>query len=431
MGAFDSIKNFWFPNTYKPTSGTSGQSASNHNPNNGIARIQVGRVKQDIASWRNSLIEAERVWFPQRFKMQQLFSDTVLNGHVQACITRRKNLVLQKDFEFQDKKTGVINKEVNSLFQKEFMFRIINSILDAQLYGFSLIAWDKYENNELKDLRVIRRENISPDRKIVQPFFYSVSGKSWEDEEWCEWMLYTETFNEFGKSESGYGLLYPVAYYEIFLRNNMGYNADFIEKFIMPFVVAKTMKTTEDEREEMFDMLKNLASSNSALIDPQDEIEFIEAKNTGSSYQAFESFESRCEKKISKILLGHADAIDSTRGALGSNEEAVLAMREVENNQIVFVENEVNTRLIPKLKSLGFIIPDNLVFKFKNDKQAKENKEEEDDINQTTVNIVKTLFDSGIQVDPNWIQERTNIPVERTPQPTASKTMQALNNMYV
>ena len=427
---FSNIKNFWFPNTYKPTSGTQGQSQTNHNPNNGIARIQVDRVKQDIGTWRTALRERERVWFPQSFKLQQLYADTVLNGHVQACIARRQNLVLQKDFEVINSDTKQVDEKLTKLIQKDWMAKVIKSILDAQLYGYSLIAWDYFENFELKDLRIIRRENISPDRKIVQPFFYSVSGKSWEDEEWKDWMLYTSTFNEYGKSESGYGLLYNVAYYEIFLRNNMGYNADFIEKFIMPFVVAKTMKTTEDEREEMFSMLQNLASSNSALIDPNDEIEFIESKNTGTSFQSFDNFEVRCEKKISKILLGHADAIDSTSGQLGSNDEALIAMREIENSQISFVENEINKNLFPKLRNLGFIIPENLSFKFRNDKQAQEAKEEEEEINQKTVQIVKTLFDAGIEVDPKWITERTKIPVSKIPQPTVSKTLNALNNMY-
>lgn len=424
------IKNFWFPNTYLPTSGTNGQSATNHNPNNGIARIQVDRVKQDIGTWRTAIKERERVWFPQSFKMQQLYADTVLNGHVSACIARRQNLVLQKDFQFINVDSKQVDENLTKLFQKDWMSKIIKSILDAQLYGFSLIAWDKFENYELKDLRAIRRENISPDRRIIQPFFYSVSGKSWNDDDYKDWMLYTETFNEWGKSESGYGLLYNVAYYEIFLRNNMGYNADFIEKFIMPFVVAKTMKTTEDEREEMFMMLQNLASSNSALIDPNDEIEFIESKNTGTSFQSFDNFESRLEKKISKILLGHADAIDSTSGALGSNDEALIAMREIENAQIAFVENEVNKNLLPKLRNLGFIIPDNIVFKFRNDKQEQESKEEEEEINQKTVTIVKTLFDAGIEVDPKWITERTKIPVSKIQQPTATNTLKALNNMY-
>jgi phage gp29-like protein len=430
MGVFDSIKNFWFPNTYTPTSGTQGQSTTNHNPNNSIARIQVDRVKQDIESWRNALKERERVWFPQSFKLQQLYADTVLNGHVQACISRRQNLVLQKDFNFVDVKTKQINEKLTDLFNKQYFYTIIKSILDAQLYGYSLIQWDKFENYELKDLRIIRRENISPDRKIVQPFFYSVSGKSWEDEEWKDWMLYTATFNEYGKSESGYGLLYNVAYYEIFLRNNMGYNADFLEKFIMPFVVAKTMKTEEDERGEMFNMLKNLASSNSALIDVQDEIEFIESKNSGSAYNSFDNFELRLEKKISKVLLGHADAIDSTSGQLGSNDEALIAMREIENSQISFVENEVNTHLLPKLRNLGFIIPDNIVFKFKNDKQEQESKEEEEEINQKTVTIVKTLFDAGIEVDPKWITERTKIPVSQIKVINSTDTLKAMNNYY-
>jgi hypothetical protein len=47
-----------------------------------------------------ALHEAEQEWYPQRVKLQQLYQDTVLNAHIEACMNKRKGLTLLKDFGF-------------------------------------------------------------------------------------------------------------------------------------------------------------------------------------------------------------------------------------------------------------------------------------------------------------------------------------------
>ena len=57
-----------------------------------------------------------------------------------------------------------------------------------------------------------------------------------------------KTPSDTGQSDCGYGLLYKVALYEIFLRNTLGYNGDFVELYSQPYRIGKTTKTNEDER---------------------------------------------------------------------------------------------------------------------------------------------------------------------------------------
>ena len=67
--------------------------------NKGIAAIQLARLKVDVQKWRESIAEAERAYFPFRYKQQQIFVDTVLNGHTKACWDRRKDLTLLRSFK--------------------------------------------------------------------------------------------------------------------------------------------------------------------------------------------------------------------------------------------------------------------------------------------------------------------------------------------
>jgi hypothetical protein len=59
------------------------------------------RTKQDVGKWREAILEAEQAYNPFRVKMQNGYADTVLNGHVTACMEYRKNLTLLRDFEIE------------------------------------------------------------------------------------------------------------------------------------------------------------------------------------------------------------------------------------------------------------------------------------------------------------------------------------------
>jgi len=56
------------------------------NLNSFTSRTGLNRIRQDVSTWRDAMREAEAGQFPHRVKMQRLFVDTVLNGHVSACI---------------------------------------------------------------------------------------------------------------------------------------------------------------------------------------------------------------------------------------------------------------------------------------------------------------------------------------------------------
>ena len=65
-----------------------------------IAPVQLQRIRQDVQTWREVVAEAENAWYPHRVKAQRLFIDTINNGHVYACMERRKDLTLLRKWEF-------------------------------------------------------------------------------------------------------------------------------------------------------------------------------------------------------------------------------------------------------------------------------------------------------------------------------------------
>ena len=386
------------------------------NLNNSISPVQLQRLRHDIAMWREAVTEAELAWFPHRVRMQRMYIDTVLNGHVFALMERRKDLTLLRDFQLVDA-GGKEDETWGRYFGGQQWFQLfLEYALDALFFGYSLISLGDIKDSAFPGIQPVRRWNISPDRENVTSLVYSLTGTPFLEEPYASWHIWVKTPGQNGTPNCGYGLFYNIALYEIFLRNTLGFNADFVELYAMPYRVAKTTKTTEAERAELFEAIKNMGSAGFALVDPADDISFLETNLGGTGYQAYDNLEARCQKVVSKIILGHADAVDSTAGKLGNggdkeNNPVTMAMMDKQTKDGRFIEALINTQLLPKMRALGFDIPQQLQFKFKNDAEKHALREKQDASNKVTADIFQTISNAGGQPDWEYFTERTGIPV--------------------
>ena len=419
MGLFSNIKNYMFPTSFN----NQPRIVRDENVKaigNYISPVQFQRLKVDIAAWRDAVKEAEQAFYPHRVKMQRVFIDTILNGHVDACMNKRKNLTLLKGFQI--KVGDKVDERATELLNKQWFTNLLNYTLDAKFYGYTLIGLNEVIDNQLPNLEVIKRWNVSPDRYQLVPLVYSLNGINFLDPEakdkdgnsYYDWTIYIDTPSETGASVCGYGLLYKVALYEIYIRNNMGYNATALELFGQPLRVGKTNKTDEYERAKYERALMDMGSSGYVLIDPMDEIEFVEASTQSGKNMGFANLEERCQKIISKIILGHADAMDSVSGKLGGEDSALEAIEQIEKADTAWLETVVNTKVLPKLMNLGLPIPVGATLCFSNDKEALEAQKRKDEELKTVADIALTFKNAGVELPIEWIEERTGIKVTKT-----------------
>jgi phage gp29-like protein len=396
------------------------------NLSNTISPVQLQRLKHDINMWRAAVTEAELALYPHRVRMQRMYIDTVLNGQIFASMERRKDLTLLRDFEII-KLDKTPDETWTQYFQNaQWFYEFLNYALDTIFYGYSLIALGDVQGNEFKNINTVRRWNISPERENVTSLVYSISGTPFLEEPWSDWHIWATTPNPTGATSCGYGILYNIALYEIFLRNNLGFNADFVELFAMPYRVGKTTKTTETERAEFEQALIQMGAAGYALTDPDDSIEFLESKSSGTAYQSYDNLETRLLKVISKVILGHADAIDSTPGKLGAggkkqDNPVTVALTDKQSKDGRFIETLVNSQLLPKLRNIGFNIPEDLIFHFKNDEEEEQFRQREDESNLATANVALAMKNAGLQMDAKYFSDRTGIPTTEIIMPSSVK----------
>ncbi len=384
---------------------------------------QLQRIRQDALSRREAIEEAERAYFPHRVRMQQMYLNTKENGHIFACIERRKDLTRLRKWEFVNA-NGEVNQKVTDIFcnnvkgnsvVKEWFAKLVNYILDARFYGYSLVYLGDIHNGDFDDLEVVKRWFVSPDREMLNSVLYDVNGAEFcEDENIKDWYLYVPTDNETGTSKCGYGLFYELSIYEIFARNLLGFNGDFVELFSQPFRVGKTNKTEESERAMFAETLRDMGSSGWALLDAQDDtIEFLESSLGGNGFQGYDNFEKRLEDKISQIILGHSDAVKSIAGKLGNSNEDSPATQALEDKQTQdgnFVSSIINGKLFEQMRNLGFDIPMDVKAVLKNDNEQME-------MVDSMAKLAETLKKGGLQLDAEYFTKQTGIPVTSAPQP--------------
>lgn len=404
-----------------------------------ISPVQLFRIKQDVSKWKEAIAEAEQAYFPQRIKMQRMFLDTFNNGHVRACMLKRKRLTLLRKFQFITGK-DTVDETATKLFKTKWFKKFLSYSLDAQYYGYSLIALGDVVDGGFPNLKLVKRWNVSPDRLNVTSYIYSVVGKSFYDEDVKDWHVYVDTTSEDGVSLSGYGLFYVIALYEIFLRNILGFNGDFVQRFATPYVVGKTTKSDESERGELEQAIAAMGSAGYAIVDPQDDISFLEAHLAGTGWNGYDNLEKRCEAKISKLILGHEDGISSTPGKLGSaqgGEEspASIALEETQSEDGSDQEEIINNLLIPKLRSLGFDIPEGR-FQFLNDQETGDARIRENNENLAVSTIATNMSKAGLMMSSEYFTKRTGIDCEAKPEPVATppldpKIKEKLNKLYI
>ena len=284
-------------------------------------------------------------------------------------------------------------------------------------YGYSLISLGDIIGDSFPRVAVVRRWNISPDREHVASITYVPNGIEFLKGEVADWHIWVKTPSDVGVSNCGYGFLYKVAQPAILIRNNSAYNATYNELFGMPIKIVKTNKHDQAQLDQAQAALQSLGAAAGAIIGLEDEMEFIEAKS-GSGYKSYADFELRQEKKISKIILGHSDVIDSIPGKLGASQKGqgndlssptAMALSEVQSKDGKFVEHYINEELIPRLINFGFNIPDDTCFKFLNDDEDMEERRKQFEISEKVASIAADLAKGGIELDPTFVEQITGL----------------------
>src|SRR5574344_1918028 len=292
----------------------------------------------------------------------KVYKELLCDSHVFACVQSRKSGVMSLEWEI---KNGDIKDEstekLEELFKKLDIYKFINDILDATLFGFQPIEiiWGKVDN-------------------LVLPIDLKAKPSEW----FC--FGYENPFGERILSR----VFWPVT----FKKGGLKFWVIFTEKYGMPHLIGKHPRgATKEETDNLADLLEDMVQDAIAVIPDDSSVEIQEA-NKSSSAEIFEKLIDKMNAEISKAILGQTltTEIGSTGSYAASNTHFQVRQDIVDSDKKL-VEKTVN-QLIRWIYEINFSNQDVPVFEMY----------QEEDVDLTLSQRDKTLSETGVKFSKEY-----------------------------
>lgn len=335
--------------------------------------------KKDIADWVQA-VNQTLASTPKWNKLQELYNNILLDGHLLSQINIRKNKILSLPYQFMQGDTEVeIKPEHEHLISQLFEFTV-----DSIFFGYSLIEVD-YRTYQAE---LIDRRHIDPKNKLLY-FDLSNNGQP-----------YTQ-FAEYGKTlfdinTENDGLLKQAIPHVLFKRFAQACWSEHAEIYGSPSRYVKT--NTQDKKlvAEYKEVLANIGSGASYVLDFDDEIGFVNSNATNG--EIYEKLMHVCSNELSLLICGAIIGQDTINGSNAKEKASQDITEDLIEQDKKYISQIFNFHLIPSLISYG-ILPAGTTLKYP---KAVDNSE----LFAQTMQLA-THYD----IDTNWITEKFGIPV--------------------
>ena len=346
--------------------------------------------RKDISDWQRAKQAALRVDAPRFSQLQELFDYIMDDAHLSAQVLLRKSMPLGSEFELI-RPNGNPDEQATTAFSNlPAVRRILDAILDARLYGYTLIELDPHPGQpDPLSFSVIDRRHIDPRNGFVLIDTSDTTGIPYR--EMREFGTYVLEFRG-----EGLGILDKAVPHVLFKRFAQSCWSEFCEVCGMPPRVIKTNTQDPNLRDKYLEMLSNYGSGANGVIDIDDEMIFV--ATNASNGEAYENLIRLCSNELSLLINGAVLGQDTRYGSNSKEETSADLNAKLIKFDFDFLEANMNTTVLPALSALG-IIPDGLRFRFRQQEDTSE------------------LFSQTIQaaqyfdIDPQWVKEKFGIEV--------------------
>jgi len=371
-----------------------------------IKQSQLIRTREDVQSWRSALNKAESTHLPDRTDLNRIFKDIMLDAHLSSLVQTIVLKTVSSPFFIEDK-NGEIDDELTDVFRKKWFRDLVRYIIEAPIYGYSLVQFGDVVSNHFKDCDLVPREYVVPEKRAVKSSLYQTATDLtyFDDRPFDLWTLFVH-------EKGDLGLLTKAAPLVIWKKNVLGAWSEAAELFGMPIRVGKTDINNPVAYKNMTDMLENMGSAAWAIMDEQDEITFAEITKS-DYYNVYDKLIDRVNSELSKLILGQTMSSDN-----GSSRSQAEVHERVLDDYVsackTLVADVVNDQLLPLMERHGMIA---------NGYSYRQDNEEKIDIKARFDMVDKLMKHSGVKVPIEYITDTFGIPLDEVEVPAPlSKT---------
>ena len=293
----------------------------------------------------------------------KVYKELLCDSHVFACVQSRKAGVLSLEWEINRglDKDETAEKVIETI-KKLDIYKFINDILDATLFGFQPIEiiWGRVDNLvlpiELKakpsewfcfddenQLKFRTKEHYFGEELPPKKFLCPQSNPSYE--------------NPYGERTLS-RVFWPVT----FKKGGLKFWVIFTEKYGIPHLIGKHPRgASEEETDRLAGLLEQMVQDAIAVIPDDSSVEIQEA-NKSSSAEIFEKLMDKMNAEISKAILGQTltTEVGSTGSYAASNTHFAVRQDIIDADKKM-VEKTIN-QLIQWIYEINFSNKDVPVF---------------------------------------------------------------------
>ena len=364
------------------------------NISNRLTILQETFRRKDIADYQ-AAINQTLSQQPRWIKLQELYNSLMLDAHLTSQVELRRNKTLCQTFALRSGDKDIeLSAELRNL-----IYSAIGHVLDSVMYGYSLVELDP----STLSLTLLDRRNIDPKNKLL--YLNPLYGESLD---YTTLREYNSTLFDFVSSPLG--LLSKAAPHVLFKRFAQSCWSEYCEIYGMPPRYIKTNTNDKELVDYYKDMLANIGSGASYVLDLDDDMGFAAITATGGD--VYERLISLCKEELSLLICGAQVGQDTTYGSNAKEQSSQKLLTSVVEQDQEFVQNCLNTKLLPALSALN-LLPQDAVFSYP----------QQEDTNKLFEKTIKAA--AYFDIDPKWFKDKFGIEV--TSQKTAqSSQLQAL-----
>jgi phage gp29-like protein len=206
------------------------------------------------------------------------------------------------------------------------------------------------------------------------------------------------------------GLIRPLAWLHCFANMNVKDLLRFIERYGMPFTVAKVDQTTwNTELAKIKALIRSFGPDGGGVFTKSTEVELLQAaNNTGDIYFRLLEYVGAA---ITKVVLGQT-ATSSAGGGFSKDGAQSDVRQDIKDADCRWLENTVNIQVAKHWAkhNYGDAVP---APRLKIDSDPESDEKAEADTNKVNAETVKVLSESGYELDDDEVSEKTGFKVTK------------------
>jgi len=318
----------------------------------------------------------------------KVYKELMCDAHVFACVQSRKSGVMSLEWEIKNEsEKDETTEKLEKLLKKLDIYKLINDILEATLFGFQPIEiiWGKVDNLilpiELKSkpsewfcfdddnqLKFRTKEHYYGEELPPKKFLCPQSNPSYE--------------NPYGERTLS-RVFWPVT----FKKGGLKFWVIFTEKYGIPNLVGKHPRgASKEETDKLADLLEDMVQDAVAVIPDDSSVEIQEA-NKSSSAEIFEKLIDKMNAEISKAILGQTLTTEiGANGSYAASNTHFAVRQDIIDSDRKLVEKTIN-QLLQWIYEINFTNQDAPVFEMY----------QEEDVDLTLAQRDKIISECGVK----------------------------------